>query len=177
MNNSERVKKWRKDTKNRIVESMGGKCVCCGYSKCHDALDLHHLDPDEKEIGLAGIRANPKKWTTIVKELRKCVLVCNRCHKEIHAGITEVPKDVTRFDENFIEYKVIEKSHCPMCGKEKKRWNKTCSSSCAAKMKGKVDWDSVNLQELLLKHSFVEIGNMLDVSDVAVRKRAKKLNI
>jgi hypothetical protein len=86
--NSEAVKKWRHKCKLRIVESMGGKCQCCGYDKCTQALDLHHLDPTEKEMGLGGIRANPKSWESIVQELRKCVLLCNRCHQEVHAGVT-----------------------------------------------------------------------------------------
>jgi len=81
---SEAVKKWRRNTKERIITAMGGKCACCGYNKCHDAMDLHHLNPNEKEFSFAAIRANPKNWDSIVQELRKCVLLCNRCHREIH---------------------------------------------------------------------------------------------
>ena len=81
---SEKVKKWRHETKKRIIESMGGKCQICGYNKCDSALDLHHINPEEKEISLASIRANPKSWSLIVAELRKCVLICANCHREEH---------------------------------------------------------------------------------------------
>ena len=66
---SERVKKWRRESKSVIVEGFGGKCAICSYNKCHDAFDLHHLDPSKKNFGIAGIRANPKKWELIKKEL------------------------------------------------------------------------------------------------------------
>ncbi len=55
---SEKVKRWRKATKQRIIDSFGGKCGICGYEKCPDALALHHLNPLEKEFGLGGVRAN-----------------------------------------------------------------------------------------------------------------------
>ena len=84
---SEHVKKWRRVTKNRMVESMGGKCQCCGYNKCSDALEFHHIDSNGKEMALGASRASPKAWIKIVEELRKCILVCSNCHKEIHYNL------------------------------------------------------------------------------------------
>jgi len=104
--NSEKVKRWRRRTKSRIIESMGGQCCLCGYNKCQSALALHHLDPSQKEIGLGAIRANPKNWSKIVDELRKCILVCHVCHCEIHEGLVKVPGDVARFNEVFSNYAV-----------------------------------------------------------------------
>ena len=98
---SEKVKRWRKASKVKIVKAMGGKCVICGYCKCNAALVLHHLNPDEKEIGLGAIRANPKNWVYIVKELRKCVLLCANCHGEVHDGLSFVPEDAVKFDERY----------------------------------------------------------------------------
>ena len=87
---SQKVIDWRIRTKARIVESMGGKCEICGYFKCNAALELHHLDPSKKQLSFAGIRANPKAWKTIVNELRKCVLLCSNCHKEVEAGFVSI---------------------------------------------------------------------------------------
>ena len=103
--NSDAVKRWRKNTKRRIIESMGGKCQICGYDNCDSALALHHIDPNEKEISFGAIRANPKNWLSIVEELRKCILLCHNCHSEIHANVTKLPEQYTIFDENYIEYK------------------------------------------------------------------------
>lgn len=104
---SQKVKDWRVRTKARIIDSMGGKCVCCGYDKYQGALECHHLDPPEKEFRFGGIRANPIRWLKICEELRKCVLVCSNCHKEVEAGITILPQNAARFDERFVEYKIL----------------------------------------------------------------------
>lgn len=104
---SEAVKRWRENTKKRIVEAMGGKCQICGYLRCYRVLELHHLDPTKKELSFGAIRATPRSWALIVVELRKCILLCSNCHVEVHANITEIPKKFTKFNENFAVYKDI----------------------------------------------------------------------
>jgi hypothetical protein len=179
--NSEKVKKWRKSTKNRIVQSMGGKCVCCGYNKCNHALALHHLDPSQKDIALGTIRANSICWEKIVKELKKCIMVCHNCHSEIHAGITEIPSDAACFDESFSSYKDLEKQaaldNCPICGNLKPTFKITCSVKCGAKMQYKVDWDSIDLESELKTKSIVQISEELGCSDAAVHKRLKRIGL
>lgn len=179
---SDRVKKWRKTTKRRIVESMGGKCVCCGYNKLDDALDLHHIDPNTKEKALGAIRANIINWESIVEELRKCVLICCRCHRELHSNLIELPLDVPKFNEDFLDYrkKNPEDSFdkCPICNNPKPKYLITCSLKCAAKRKSKIDWGNIDIAELYKIHkTFIKVGEILGVSDVAVRKRMKKLNL
>lgn len=49
-----------------------------------EALDLHHIDPEEKEY---TIREHLKSFEKMLPELNKCELVCANCHREIHAGI------------------------------------------------------------------------------------------
>lgn len=88
---------------------MGAKCECCGYNRCQNALDLHHINPDEKDFEWGVIRANPIAWKRIVPELRKCILVCSNCHREIHAGIRTIPKNFKGFDESWLDYKSKEK--------------------------------------------------------------------
>lgn len=81
----ERQKKF----KQQCIDWKGGKCVCCGYNKCNNALDFHHLDPNKKEFGISTA-----KLTTfdekIKKELDNCALVCANCHREIHAGMIDL---------------------------------------------------------------------------------------
>ncbi len=72
---AEKVKKWRKNVKSKIVASLGGECICCGYNKCYDALELHHINPENKDFSFGSIRANPKSWNKIVNEIKKCLLV------------------------------------------------------------------------------------------------------
>jgi len=183
---SERVKKWRRETKSRIIEAMGGACACCGYNKCNAALALHHLNPNEKDFGLGAVRANIKSWKTIVKEIKKCILLCHNCHSEVHDGIREIPENYPTFNSLYEDYSFLtkkskeskknkQKFHCPYCNKEFNTRTKYCSLDCAHKSKIKIDWDSINLLEEIKTKSLLKIGKELGCSDNAVRKRLKKI--
>lgn len=174
---SNRVKEWRHRSKQRMVESMGGKCQCCGYNACKEALAFHHIDPTHKELAFGSLRANPKTWEKVVEELKKCILVCHNCHSEIHAGVREVPKLFTKFDESFADYKQLktEYDECPACGTNKPKSNKFCSPKCASTNRRKVDWDSINVIELLKEHGITELEKILGVSNAAIYKQRNKL--
>lgn len=79
--NVENIKRFR-NYKKEAVEYKGGKCTICEYSKCLGALDFHHLDPKQKDPKWKQMRNWP--FEKIKEELNKCILVCCRCHKEIH---------------------------------------------------------------------------------------------
>lgn len=175
--NSEAVKRWRNSTKIRIVKSMGGKCQCCGYSKTMEALELHHIDPNAKEMGFGAIRANPKSWIKIVSELRKCILVCANCHREIHAGVTQLPETYQTFDETYLDYKdTAPKTPCPVCGKLKPERQQTCSRSCGSHVT-RINWDGIDLKRELELKSKSQIARELGISPQSIRKRAKKLGL
>ena len=84
---SEAVINWRKRTKIKLVEYKGGKCECCGYNSCVEALEFHHLDPSQKDFTISG---TSKAFKTLKTEVDKCIMICSNCHKEIHAGIREI---------------------------------------------------------------------------------------
>lgn len=175
---SEAVKKWRKATKARIVAAMGGKCQCCGYDRCNESMDLHHVDPEEKEMSMGSIRANPKAWSTIVAELRKCILVCRNCHGEIHYGLREIPVVYQRFDESYAEYRMVAEQlmdACPICAHLKPTDHHFCSLACAGIARRRVNWDDIPLLEMLKTRTARSVAEELGVSDAAVHKRRKKL--
>ena len=89
----EAVAKRRRKIKAMAVNYKGGKCVICGYSKCIEALDFHHINPKTKEFGL-GLGGLTRSWDRVRKEADKCVLICANCHREIHAGITQLPQEI-----------------------------------------------------------------------------------
>jgi hypothetical protein len=173
---SERVKKWRETTKQRMVESMGGQCQCCGYSKCSKALAFHHIDPTQKDIGFGDTRANPKSWLKLVEELRKCILLCHNCHSEVHAEVRQLPKKYSKFNEKFAEYRdIVEYDVCPVCNGQKPVKQKYCSHKCAQTYRQKVDWDSIDLLKLMKEKSISELEKMLNVSNAAIYKRRNKI--
>lgn len=102
------VKNYRKRLKTEIISALGNKCQCCGYDRCMEALEFHHLDPTQKDVSISG-----KSWS-IVKlgsEIQKCIMVCACCHREIHYNGLPIPEnfyiitddDIKRISELFIE--------------------------------------------------------------------------
>jgi hypothetical protein len=79
--NQYQIKKGR-ETTLRAKLYLGGKCVKCSYDKCIAALDIHHLDPTQKDPNFVGHRS--WSWKRLEKELETCILVCKNCHAEIH---------------------------------------------------------------------------------------------
>lgn len=182
--NSEKVKRWRERTKLKMIAAMGGRCCICGYNEYFVSMELHHLDPKKKEMSFGSVISNPKAWSRIVKELRKCVLVCSNCHKGVHHKLVEVPLNAPRFNEeyvnvandleSFVEADLMD--NCPVCGKLKPIVYKTCSKGCAAKLSRKIDWEQINLEALQKKGlSDSAMGSIVGVSGSAVRKRINKL--
>lgn len=52
-------------------------------------LDLHHLNPDEKDFEIGT--ASGYSWNRIFEEVEKCIVVCKNCHAKLHAGIIKAP--------------------------------------------------------------------------------------
>ena len=173
---SKNIKQWRLKVKTKIVESMGNKCQICNYDKCKSALDLHHINPEEKEFSFGRIMSNPRAWHKITEELKKCILLCANCHREIHAGVAQIPSSYQIFDESLITTKDSTKP-CVVCGKPTHIFNKSCSKSCSATLARSVDWSKINLEEELLTLSLTEIGEKYGITGQSVKKQCIKQNI
>jgi len=85
------VAKRRKLLRIEAIKYLGGKCFFCGYNKCYEALEFHHLDSKKKDFGISqgGIT---RSWEKIKKELDKCILACANCHRELHNNKRSLPK-------------------------------------------------------------------------------------
>jgi hypothetical protein len=91
--------KHYKELHKKIIETAGGKCVKCGFQGCDSAFDFHHLNKNEKEIGIAqllweevykgGNVTDEETITKALEEVSKCILICSNCHRTIHAEQTE----------------------------------------------------------------------------------------
>jgi len=83
------VIKNRRNKKEKLVELFGGKCALCGYKKYAGALDFHHLNPRDKSFALS-VKGLSYSWDSLVKEAKKCVLVCKNCHTELESGLAKL---------------------------------------------------------------------------------------
>ncbi len=77
-----------KNRKINLINILGGKCSKCGYHKCVAALEFHH-NGGNKEGNIAHIIKNFSQGKAL-KEIKKCILLCANCHREIHhKGISD----------------------------------------------------------------------------------------
>ena len=120
MSNSDRVQAWRKRAKLKIVEIAGGKCGICEYDTCISALEFHHLDPSEKDFAITGTR-DTRRFELMVAEVRKCILICANCHREVHAGMIADNKllDAKVFIEELAQHYLAETQSAKDKGKFK----------------------------------------------------------
>lgn len=64
--------------KQAIYEQLGGKCKVCGST---DNFEIDHIDRREKSFTVGTLLAGISK-EKLETELKKCQLLCKKCHKE-----------------------------------------------------------------------------------------------
>ena len=80
----------RTNKKQVIVDSLGGKCMNCGYQKCLAALEFHHKDPKAKEFCISeALRRGMYDESIVLAEAQKCLLLCANCHRELHSQLSK----------------------------------------------------------------------------------------
>lgn len=168
----------RQKRKQELVYIMGGKCALCGYNKCIAALEFHHIDKEQKERGLSSGTCH--SWEEDVEEVKKCILVCSNCHREIEAFGLNVK---TSFDEEKCKEITLQKTQekkinfCKRCGKEIYPKAFYCSE-CWHYFTRKAKRPSRDeLKNLIRCNSFSSLANMFDVSDNAIRKWCKSYKL
>lgn len=177
---TETKRTWRKKARKLLAAAFGGKCTVCGYDKTIAALDYHHVDQGSKDKALYIAMRNGHAWSKIVEEARKCTLVCCRCHREIHAGITFLPENYARFDEGYVDAIRLSKKEqepCLVCGKMKDKLAKFCSLQCCGQEHRRFHIEKDELEELIRNTTYSEVGRMFGVTCNAVKKRCRLLGI
>jgi len=104
------VDKWSK--KIRAINYLGGSCKNCGDNNIFH-LCFHHVT-DNKEFNINNIKTN--RWSDIFNEIRKCDILCNNCHQEIHYVEDSVGIKWRNNKKLFLDYK---SSECEICGYNK----------------------------------------------------------
>lgn len=81
---NDKVKEKYQNNK-KILHSLksGKKCIKCGYDKCVNALDFHHIDESNKIANVSDLAVH-YNIDSAIEESKKCVLLCANCHREFH---------------------------------------------------------------------------------------------
>ena len=176
-----KVKNARERLKKRIIYVMGDKCQCCGYNKCQSALELHHVNPEEKNFTVSS--NTNRGWEIVVQEIKKCTLVCANCHREIEAGLIESPKisfnqeradEISQLVQDLKTHKIY---YCIKCGKEISKGATYCSE-CAHEQQRRTERPSRDeLKYLIRNFPFTQLGKTYGVSDNAIKKWCVSMNL
>lgn len=89
---------FRRKNKQKIVDYLGGKCSNCGLVDEVCVYDLHHVNPEDKEV-LVG-ELSMSKWEIIKEEVDKCILLCSNCHRKFHKDNPGTRKNSVRHSTN-----------------------------------------------------------------------------
>ena len=85
------VQRRRERVRLMAVNYKGGCCQVCGYDRCIEALEFHHLDPTQKDFGIS-YKGYTRSWEKVKEEADKCIRLCANCHREAHAGMLQLPQ-------------------------------------------------------------------------------------
>lgn len=179
----ENVQKSRTTQKERMVYVMGERCQICGYNTYIEALEFHHINPENKVFNFN--KSQTKSWEDNIKELKKCILLCANCHREVHAGYYENKLESSFNEERANEISTLINNlktkqirYCPICKSiisQKAKHCPNCSAIIARKVENRPTREE--LKQLIRTKTFVEIGKMFNISDNAVRKWCNSYNL
>lgn len=178
---------YRKRRKLNLIKVSGSQCNLCGYHKSINALEFHHIDASQKNYGIAT-KGTCHDLESDLTEIKKCILVCANCHREIHDGNYTVEElwQLQQYSEKIANEVRQEKInnisktyyYCLECGKLITK-NKTCLCfDCVRKQNRVCDRPArEELKDLIRKYPFTAIAKTYGVSDNAVRKWCKSYNL
>ena len=178
---------FRRRRKLNLIKVCGNQCNLCGYNKVNSALEFHHIKPEEKSYGLASM-GTCHDLQQDLQEVQKCILVCANCHREIHEDLytqeellnkkvylKDIAEELIKDRDSKLEQKHY---YCPECGKEITRNAHLCNE-CAHKQT-RIVIDRPNREELknlIRNNSFTALGKQFNVTDNAIRKWCKAVNL
>ena len=181
------VSERRRAVKQKAVAYKGGKCEKCGYSKSIRSLVFHHLNPDEKDFGIAS--SNSTKWDIVKSELDKCIMLCANCHGEVHDEIDKVNNEHSYNRMRQVVHKKNENQgsiikECFNCKKQIKIFKSTerkrnfCSRKCSDEVVYKTSWENDEVMLELIKNNTVkEIASRFKKSLSITYDHIKKLKV
>ena len=182
---SQNVINFVRRRKANLIKLFHGRCCICGFDAFQEALEFHHLNPDEKEFNITG-QAATKALKTQIEEVKKCILVCSNCHRGIHAEKIIPPQNPMQFFDTEVEKELLQdlysktikqKQYCKNCNKEITIGSNYCLE-CYPKFQQKVERPTrEELKFLIRENSFVSIGKKYGVSDNAIRKWCRAVNL
>jgi Mor family transcriptional regulator len=141
---------WAK--KLKAVNIMGGKCEICGELKLWN-LCFHHKNKEDKEEDINYLRSSKVRFSELMVELKKCQLVCQNCHREIHKLQDNINKRQRLNKKLCLEFK--QTNNCEICG-----YNK-CDTSLEFHHKDSNTKDT-KISKFVYNHTWKELSDITE---------------
>jgi len=107
----------RHSRRQQFIDLLGGKCERCGSKK---NLHFDHKNPARKEFRIADRLDAPE--SVLKKEVRKCRLLCDKCHREKTREKNEHGQPKGR--HGTVHYYRNKGCRCDKCRKAMSEYNK-----------------------------------------------------
>lgn len=182
---SKAISEIRTNRKQELVNVLGGKCQICGFNSFLTALEFHHEDPSQKKFDVSPANNNNKNIIDTMEEVKKCFLLCANCHRGVHSGELEPPKEHI-FNEELAN-EIIERvtsyhqphsqKYCANCGKPISRTATLCVACKNTQCRNIEHPTRDDLKSMIRVMPFTEISKKYGVHRESVRKWCRKYNL
>lgn len=81
-------KRFYRRRRIKLIQDFGNKCKNCGVAyngKNACIFHFHHKRPNAKKYIVAHMIIN-RSWKALIKEAKKCILLCANCHEMQHSA-------------------------------------------------------------------------------------------
>lgn len=105
-------------------------------------------------------------YRRVAEEASKCVMLCSNCHREVHAGLRQIPESIRRFDLGLFDQRKLEIQAQTSLTFEEHQYSS----------RKRVDWRAVDIQSLRAQgKTWKQIAALAGVSVSTLLKRFYKL--
>jgi len=80
---------YRDEIRSVLAEFKSRGCVMCPEKELC-CMSAHHLRSEDKEFALAKATGLGLSVEKVKLELKKCVCLCENCHRKVHAGLLKI---------------------------------------------------------------------------------------
>lgn len=104
MQKSHYINLRRNKIRSRLREILGGKCCRCFVLT---GLEFDHINPKEKLFQISS--GLDKPWDILLQEVKKCQLLCKKCHRE------KTKEDKPQLEHGTLSKYTHDKCRCQKC--------------------------------------------------------------